>query len=114
MPVSNYVLHVYVRGLAIWEITLFTKCLFRRRGFFFTMFHDSQQFLFINGVKEHGCLRVGVRKVINACFIFWCFDVFAEILSNIDKEFDETIGNVLLIFLCFIFVYKMVWKWGKI
>ena len=65
------------------------------RGFSLTLFYDSQQFLFINGVKKHGCLHIRMRIVINACFIYRWFDVFGEIWSNNDKEFVETIGNVL-------------------
>ena len=69
------------------------------RGFSFTVVPDSQQFLFISGVKEHGYLRIRTRIVINACFFYWWFDVFGEIWSNIDTEFVETICNVLLIFI---------------
>ena len=84
-----------------------------RRGCSYTLIHDSQHFLFDSGVKEHVCLCICMCIVINACFIYRWFDVFGEIWSNVDKEFIETIGNVLLSFICFIFIYKMVWKWSK-
>ena len=61
-----------------------------RKGFSTILVHQW-------GEGTYGCLHI--RIVINACFIYQWFDVFDEIRSNVDKEFVETIGIVLLIFM---------------